>query len=332
MTAKIFLFTWPDTYSLNQELQFWANSFKQKFGEDSVDTYNSENRNEAKINQSIFGWWLFVTHKMTIIKWLPASGEKGTWLNGDLTWWFTENFMKNYNQIPNENIIIFVSQKPDWRWKFFKFFQNEYCTIKEFKPISGIQLKSLVKQKFENIKISDSDISFFIDYIGTDLYQITSEIDKLREYCLVHDIHEISRDLIEKVSFWITENKVFEFLNLAFKDTKKAIEYLQKIQEDETHWIEFAGAIYSQLKSCIMINRFYQAWIKDSKEIASQCGLNPMSVLVNLKNIKEISKNWIELENMYKQLIQTDINIKSWINTETEFRLNTKKMVTYFKN
>jgi hypothetical protein len=56
-----------------------------------------------------------------------------------------------------------------------------------------------------------------------------------------------------------------------------------------------------------------------------------MAVLANLKNIEKLSKNWIELENMYKQLIQTDINIKSWINTETEFRINTKKMITYFK-
>jgi hypothetical protein len=80
-------------------------------------------------------------------------------------------------------------------------------------------------------------------------------------------------------------------LNLAFKDTKKAINYLQKIQDDETHWIEFAGAIYAQLKSCIMINRFYQAGIKDSKQIASQCGLNPMAVLANLKNIEKLSKN-----------------------------------------
>ena len=331
MAGKIFLFTWPEIYNLNQELQFWTDSFRQKFGTDSVDIYNSENRNQWKINQSIFGWWLFTTQKMTIIKWLPASAERWTWFNSELTWWFTENFMKNYNQIPVENIIIFVNPNPDKRQRFFNFFKNEWCNIKEFKSLSPIEIKSFIKKKFDNIKISDHEMTFFIDKVGTDLYQITSEIDKLKEYCTVHNIDTITTDLIEKVSFWLTENKVFEFLNLAFKDTKKAINYLQKIQDDEMHWIEFAGAIYAQLKSCIMINRFYQAGIKDSKQIASQCGLNPMAVLANLKNIEKLSKNWIELENMYKQLIQTDINIKSWINTETEFRINTKKMITYFK-
>ena len=148
--------------------------------------------------------------------------------------------MKNYNQIPNENIIIFVNQNPDKRQRFYNFFKNEYCSIKEFKPISTIELKSLIKKMFDDIKISDHEITFFIDKVGTDLYQVTSEIDKLKEYCTVHNIDTITTDLIEKISFGLTENKVFEFLNLAFKDTKKAMEYLQKIQDSETHWIEFA--------------------------------------------------------------------------------------------
>ena len=331
MSGKIFLFTWPDKYSLNQELQFWASSFRQKYWEDSVDTYNSENWDSNKVNQSVFGWWLFVVKKMTIIKWLPVPTEKGTWFTADVIWWFTENFMKNYAQIPNDNIIIFVSPNPDKRWKFFKFFQNEFCNIKEYNPISTIQLKSKIKQEFGDIKIAENEINFFIDTVGTDLYQVMSEIDKVKEYCKVHNINEVSHKMIEDIVFWLTDSNVFAFLNLAFVDTLGAIKYLEKIEESGMTWIEFAWAIYSQLKSSIMIYRLYEQGIKDWKEIASQCGLNPAAVFVNLKNIKEISKNWLELENMYKYLVQTDINIKSGINEDTEFRLNTKKMITKFK-
>ena len=64
--------------------------------------------------------------------------------------------MKNYNQIPNENIIIFVNPNPDKRQRFFNFFKNEWCNIKEFKSLSPIEIKSLIKKKFDNIKISDS--------------------------------------------------------------------------------------------------------------------------------------------------------------------------------
>ena len=109
--------------------------------------------------------------------------------------------MKNHNQIPNENIVIFVNPNPDKRQRFFNFFKNEYCNIREFKEISSIELKSLIKKEFDNIKITDNEITFLINKVGTNLYQITSEIDKLKEYCMVHQIDTITTDLIENISF-----------------------------------------------------------------------------------------------------------------------------------
>lgn len=331
MAGKIYLFTWPEIYNLNQELKFWTSSFCEKFWSDSVDIYNSENRDTGKVNQSIFGWWLFSPKKMTVVKWLPVSADKSSWLKADLIEWFTENFMKNYTNIPDENIVIFVNPKPDSRLKFFKFFKNNWIATKEYPLSNDVDRKIFAKKKLGDIKISDTTLSNFLSIVGTDLYQIDSEIDKLREYCITNNIGEVSDDIVNLVTFGITEHDVFKFFDLAFHDTQKAIKHLENIQDEWTNRNEFAGALYSQLKTSIMINRMYQQWIKDWKEIASTCGLNPYSVYANLKNIKSISTNWIELENMYKYLVDTDYNIKTGKNDEREFWLNTKKMISKFK-
>lgn len=331
MAGKIYLFTWLEKYNLDQELKFWIVSFRQKFGTDSVDIYSSENRDTGKVNQSIFWWWLFSPKKMTVIRWIPVSAEKSNGFKADMVEWFTENFIKNYVSIPDDNIVIFVNPKPDSRLRFCKFLKWNFCTTKEYIPLSDIARKKFAREKFGDIKISENALSTFLDIVGTDLYQIDSEIDKLREYCTANNIIEITEDIVNLVSFWMTEQNVFSFLNLAFFDTKKAIEYLAKIQEEGMNRNEFAGALYSQLKASIMINKMYQQWVKDGKIIASTCGLNPWAVFANLKNIDLISKNWIELENMYKYLVQTDYNIKTGKNNEREFWLNTKKMISKFK-
>ena len=334
MAGKIFLFTGQEKYNLNKELKFWTDSFRQKFGESSVDVYNSENRNEWKINQAIFWWWLFAVQKMTVIKWIPLSAERSTWFTAEMVDEFIENFMKKYEQIPNENIVIFVSYNPDKRWRFFKFFASKWLVTKEFTPISEIQRKIFVKDWFKkfNISISENCITTFLEKVGTDLYQIDSEIDKLQEYCKMNSINEITNELIEKVTFGITENNAFAVLNTAFIDKTSSIKKLQKIQDEWTNRNEFAWALYSQLKSSIMINRLYKLWIKDSKEIATKCWLNPNAVFINMKNIKDIAKNWIEIENTYKCLLETDYKIKSGKCDEIEFWLNIKKMIIKFKN
>ena len=76
----------------------------------------------------------------------------------------------------------------------------------------------------------------------------------------------------------------------------------------------------------IILDDYYQKWIKDSKQIAAECKLNPRIVWNNMKNINQISKNWNELRNMYNWLIQTDSNIKMWKIKDDEFRLNIKKL------
>lgn len=330
MVSNVFLFTWKDKdsidkYSLDKELKRWQDSFVGKYWADSVFVFNSENWDNWSITQNIFWWGLFSTKKLIILRWVPVCAERQTWFDADMLNDFTDKFMKSIDVIPADNLIIFLSYSPDRRWRLYKFLEKN-AQIKEFKKMWGIELKNLVRSWLWEIKVSENLMTYFLDKVWEDPYRVDSEVDKLHEYCTVHNIAEIDQKLVDEIVFGQTETVAFWFMELLFKDTDKAIKYLDKIKEEWTNRNEFAWALYYQLKMDIILDDYYRNWIKDSKQIAAECKLNPWVVSNNMKNINQISKNWNELRNMYNWLINTDSAIKMWKIKDDEFRLNVKKL------
>lgn len=331
MASNVFLFTWEWKYSLDKELNRRKNSFLEKYWSDSVFTFNSENWDNWNITQNIFWWGLFSNKKLIILRWVPVSAEKQTWFDSNILNDFMDKFTKSIDLIPSDNLVIFLSYNPDKRWRLYKFLEKS-AQIKEFKKMWWIELKNLIKNELWEIKITENIMTYFLNKVWEDPYRVVSEIDKLREYCNIYDITNIDEKLIDEIVFWQTETVAFWFMDLLFKDINKAIEYLDKIKEDWTNRNEFAWALYYQLKMDIILDDYYKKWIKDSKQIAAECKLNPRVVSNNMKNINQISKNWNELRNMYNWLVQTDSWIKMWKIKEDEFRLNIKKLWLKIKN
>ena len=325
MASNVFLFTWEWKYSLDKELKRRKETFFQKYWEDCIFVFNSENWDNWNIVQNIFWWGLFSNKKLIILKWVPISAERQTWFDSDLLNDFIDKFTKSIDLIPVDNIVIFLSYNPDKRWRLYKFLEKS-AQIKEFKKMLWIELKNLIRTELWNVKIAENVMSYFLEKVWDDPYRVVSEIDKLREYCNIYNIENIDEKLVDEIVFWQTETVAFWFMDLLFKDTNKAIQYLDKIKEDWTNRNEFAWAVYYQLKMDIILDDYYKKWIKDSKQIAAECKLNPRVVWNNMKNINQISKNWNELRNMYNWLVQTDGWIKMWKIKEDEFRLNIKKL------
>ena len=325
MAENVYLFTWEERFLVDKELERWTYNFSQKFWKDSIFTFNSENRDNWSITQNIFGWGLFSTKKLIILRWIPTSAERQSWFDSDSLNDFIDKFTKSIDSISSDNLIVFLSYNPDKRWRLYKFLEKNAQT-KEFKKMWWIELKNLIRNELWEIKIPENMMTYFIDKVWNDPYRITSEIDKLHEYCKIHNITNIDEKLIDEIVFWQAETVAFWFMDLLFKDTNKAIQYLDKIKEEWTNRNEFAWALYYQLKMDIILDDYYNKWIKDSKQIAAECKLNPRVVSNNMKNIHQISKNWNALKNMYNWLIQTDSWIKMWKIKEDEFWLNIKKL------
>ena len=330
MASNVFLFTWKDKdsldkYSLDKELKRRKDTFVQKYWADAVFVFNSENWDNGNIIQNIFWGWLFSAKKLIILRWVPVSAERQTWFDSDTLNEFVDKFMKSIDSIPADNLVVFLSYYPDRRWRLYKFLENN-AQVKEFKKMWWIELKNLIRNELWDIKIAENVMTYFLWKVWDDPYRVSSEVDKLREYCSVYNITNIDEKLVDEIVFWQAETVAFWFMELLLKDKDKAIEYLDRIRQEWTNRNEFAWALYYQLKMDIILDDYHQKWIKDYKQIAAECKLNPWAVWNSMKNIGQISKNWNELRNMYNWLVQTDGGIKMWKVKEEEFWLNIKKM------
>lgn len=331
MIKNLYLFTWEEKYLLDKELNRRTSTFSDKYWKDSITVFSSENRDEWSINQSIFWWWLFSSKKLIILRWLPLSAEKQNGFNSEEIEKLTDQILNKWENIPSDNLIVFVSYNPDKRWRLYKFLQKNW-NLKEFSKINSIELKKFIQNQLSNFKISEKTISFFIEKVWEELYHIDSELDKLINYCGINNIETIDENIINKVCFGQNETVAFQFLDKLFNNKNDAIDYLDKIKDWWTNWNEFAWALYYQIKTDIILDQYNKAGIKWAKEISEDSGIPQWAIFANMKNIKQISKNWNELKNMYKVLISSDIWIKTWKIQEDTFRLNIKKAGIMFNN
>lgn len=330
MLKNVYLFTGEERYLVDQEVSRRTQNFLSKFGEESLFVYNNENRDEVSASQSIFGGGLFSAKKLTVIHGIPLDNAKwNTFRVWDIEW-FTENFIKKEWKIPEDNLVVFVSNKPDKRSRFFKFLKAN-ANIREFKVLKDFEVKWFIKKELWNIKITDEALNLFVYKVWTNLYRVKSELDKLKLYCETKNIDQISDKLITEIVFGIVEIEAFEFLKLLFKSKTRAIVYLQRMQDQWLNWNAFSGALYWGLKLYITLYHFDKKWVRDPKIIAADTGINPYSLKQNMWYIDVISRNWIEIENMYKKLIEIDVDIKTGQKIEESFWLGIKKMITQFE-
>ena len=330
MLKNVYFFTWEEKYLLDQELNRWTSNFSQKFWKNSVSVYHNENWNDWEVKQSIFGGGLFSDKKITVIDWIPLWTDRFGSFRVSQVEEFIEDFIKRKGKILPDNLIIFVSSKPDKRSRMYKFLK-ENANLKTFDLLKDYEIKSYIKKELWALSIDDDVLSALIQKIWWELYRVNAEIRKLKMYCEYNSLSKITFEVVNDVVFGLLDAQVFDFLKLIFVDKKKAINYLQKMQDQGLNWNAISGMLYWWLKLYIVVYQFAKKGIKDIKTMSLKSWINSYSLSQNIKDVDVILKNWIEIENMYKKLIELDVDIKSGKRLEQSFLLETKKLINSFK-
>lgn len=130
-----------------------------------------------------------------------------------------------YLENPAETVIfIFVDDKVDKRSKLYKVVsKNGYSS--EFSKQNEATLKKWIAQKLnaEQKIISDYNCNYFLEKAGTDMANISNELEKL--ICFSINEYEISREAIDAVCTQCIENKIFIMIeNISSKKAEKALE------------------------------------------------------------------------------------------------------------
>lgn len=321
--SNIFLFTGEEQYLLDAELHRRAEWFVQKYGNDTVSVYDSQNFDTDQILQEIFGGGLFVTKKMVIIKGFPLDtlnkvpAPKITALYDAIE--------SRLGEISADVFLIFASYKPDKRTAAYKTLKKSAQT-KEFDPKNTNRIQ-FVKQEVQPLQISSDVAEYILMKVWTDLYRIHYELDKITTRCTYNDITQITKTHVDELTFGMVETNIFTFSDYLLDDADKAVAVLEGIQEDGMSWYQFLGTLYRTLKAIIYINDYADHGQTNSKYLASVLKLHPFVVSKYSKNIDQLQKFAIPLKKFYKQVVQLDAAIKTGKMPDTGFWISLKRYI-----
>ncbi len=327
MIHNIFLFTGQETYLLDKELFRRKEWFLQKFGADSIFSFSLDNLDIGQIKQAIYSSGLFTTKKLILVNGLPLDAT--TKLDEEKTdqlQVFVDALVKAEGKIPEDSLLVFISSTPDKRLRLYKFLEKN-ATVKEFTQLKNNDLESFVKRELSDCSIDHAVIQYFLSKVGSDLYRIWSECDKLKTWVSIHQQKAIDEAMIDLIVFGQVETNSFLLLKALFADKRKAIQILEKIQEGGADWNQFAGMLYRAMKFYIFMTDLDENGITNSKDIAGFLKMNPRQVKNEYANISLLKANKKNIEKFYSWLIQLDAGIRSWKFPDTYFWLGIKRLI-----
>jgi len=241
---------------------------------------------------------MFAEKKLVILK--NVFADKGK---------FQEDFLENIEALENlkDIVVVFEDCPADQRTKFFKGLQK-YAKCQEFECLSPASLKKWITVECENngAKINPDAVDLLINFVRTDLWQMTNEVKKLSSY-KVGDI--IARQDVELLVRPNIENDIFKTIDaLASKNKKLALSLLHKHLENGDNTLYLLSMIAYQFRNLLIIKE-----LQDAKTpypmIAKKSGLHPFvvqksSYLCNQFTIEQLKK-------IYLKIFQIDLDIKT---------------------
>lgn len=326
MLNSVFFFTWDNVYTLRQDLQKWKSSFVEKYWSDSLFVFNSENWDNWVVNQALYAWGLFVQKKLIIIEGVPKDLAQDWGIPQDRIDKFFTDFEANQQFLTDDTIVVFFSYKPDKRTRMFKWL-SENVQVKEYPLYKDSQLKTFIKENLKPLSISDEAVDYFLEKIGTDMFRISNEIEKLK---FVVKEWSVTNEMIDTYCFWMVEENAFSIFDQLFTSPVSAVQILENMQKEGKDWNAVLAPLLWSLRIILVVIDYVNQWIKDSKLIASECKLPPFAIAKNMKNSDLYLSHQGALKNLFRTIVDTEYSIKTGKYPDTYFWLTVKKAFLWF--
>lgn len=246
-----------DKAILNKEVE----NIKKKLNinEDSIIQYDIESIND--IIDEALTVSMFSDKKLLIINSTSFFSEKKEIQNINLL----EEYLEHYNE---NSYLIFISYKDniDSRKKIVKLISSKGITKKV--EASEENLNKYVNEylKSNNYKINNLDITYFLTRVGTNINNITNELDKLMLYKENDKI--ITREDITKLTIENIDNPIYDLVGFILKnENKKAIQLYNTFTQNGMDAASLIPVIAAQIRLLYQVKRLYSRG-KTNDEIA----------------------------------------------------------------
>ena len=268
-----------DTYRKKKRLDVLRSAYREKFDKQglSVEVLEGDKIKLADFRRSCLSMGLFVAKRMVVIQNLDEAKKE-----------VIEEIKDSIKEVPEEVILIITSKKG--------------LGIKAAKKEEFIFLKPAELEKWleaelkkKNLKLSSEARRYLVDSVGTDLWKLSSEVQKLSNYkkdISLADIQKFVGEPVEENVFKLTES-------LANKNLSNALKILHDQLDSGVNELKLLGTLAWQLKVL---------WqVKETN--GGGTNLHPFVIRKTLPQARKFSFN--DLRKLWAELLEIDISLKS---------------------
>jgi DNA polymerase III subunit delta len=300
----IFFFYGDDTYRAWQKVKQIRDKFRQEVDKSGFNTLllDGNEMTLEQFNEAVSQAGFLASKRLIVIK--NIFNHKGlSNLKDDII-----TYLKKQTDSPDENYLLFWQEgSPDKRSALYKKLST-YKYVNEFEPLNNFKLIAWAKSEIDKLggKITPPALNLLTANVGNNLWQLSSEINKLVNYksgqnIIEQDIEIMTRGKIDENIFNLTDA-------IANKQPDRAIKLLhgqlaQGVNEQYLlTMILRQFRILLQLKSLVELN-------SSASDINKTTGLHPFVIKKSLPLLSKYSL--AELKKIFNNLIKLDLDMKS---------------------
>ena len=230
-------------------------------------------------------------------------------------------FKENFEYVKDFNILVFVEDEVLKTLNISKFIQeNGY--VEEFTFLKPMQIRDRLKRicMAYNVKITDDNLMYLIDLVGTNMQDLINEIRKLIEFAgnggIVEktDIDKLTIKQIQAIIFDLTDN-------LGTKQLSKAMEILDNLVYNKEPYQKILVTLYNHFKKLYLLKLHEVS--NSNIDLVTVLGLKPNQTFLvakykkqafyfKTKELEEMIRNFAELDYKTKNgLIDIEVGLKS---------------------
>ncbi len=209
--------------------------------------------------------------------------------------------------IPDTTVIIMVEQAVDKRTRLYKAIDKAgRCVSFDIQNDDTLKKWILGRLKREGRQISAQTLDIFLETVGTDMYTIFGELEKLISYTMGRNA--ITQADVESVCCVRLQNRVFDMISLmGLKKSSEAVKIYHEILSLKESPYGVLALIVRQFNYMLQIGDMLSLGM-NNKTIASNVGLSPYVVGKYIPQVKNFSID--EMKKILEACAETDHNVK----------------------
>ncbi|KPJ54714.1 hypothetical protein AMJ47_03725 [Parcubacteria bacterium DG_72] len=220
---------------------------------------------------------------------------------------FKEKFLKETKEfLKSEDIIIFF-QEADFNKNNALFnFLKKNVKNQEFNYLTGQKLKIWAAKRFGQARIEPQAFNLLLNYVGSDLWRMSNEIQKLISYKKGEIIKKEDVKLQVRLSI---ETDIFKTIDaIAQRKKDKALKFLQEHLEKGDSPLYLISMINYQFRNLLSVKDFIEKR-KPYNIILKKSGLHPFVVKKSYSLCRQFSLK--EIKKIYQNIFKIDFEIKT---------------------